>query len=509
MPEFRYQEIFEHGHDNTIYRKLTTNYVSTTTFEGHELLKIAPEALTLLAREAMDDVAHLLRPGHLQQLAHILDDPEASDNDRFVALELLKNANIAAGRVLPGCQDTGTAIVLGYKGQHVFTSDDDAEALSYGIYQAYRDRNLRSSQMAPLDMYDEINTGTNLPAQIEIYAEPGNAYRFLFIAKGGGSANKTFLYQESKALLNPESLLTFVADKLHGLGTAACPPYHLALVVGGLSAEFTLKTVKLASCHYLDDVPTTGNELGRAFRDRDLEEKIYKLCADTGIGAQFGGKYFAHDVRVIRLPRHGASCPVGLGVSCSADRNIKAKINKEGVWIEDLDHDPGRLIPAPFRTGKHEHGVKVDLNRPMKEVLTELSQHPVSTPLLLSGTLVVARDIAHAKFKELVDQGKGVPEYLKKHPVYYAGPAKTPKGKPSGSFGPTTAGRMDSYVDLLQSHGASMIMIAKGNRSQQVTDACKKHGGFYLGSIGGPAAGVPHEKNKKGGGIDFSPLGIE
>jgi fumarate hydratase class I len=509
MPEFRYQEIFEHDHDNTTYRKLTADYVSSTTFEGQEILKIAPEALTLLAREAMDDVAHLLRPGHLQQLANILDDPEASDNDRFVALELLKNANIAAGRVLPGCQDTGTAIVLGYKGQYVFTAGDDAEALSYGVYQAYRERNLRYSQMAPLDMYDEINTGTNLPAQIELYAEPGNVYRFLFIAKGGGSANKTFLYQESKALLNPESLLTFVADKLHALGTSACPPYHLALVVGGLSAEFTLKTVKLASCHYLDDLPTTGNELGRAFRDHDLEEKIYKLCADTGIGAQFGGKYFAHDVRVIRLPRHGASCPVGLGVSCSAHRQILGKITRDGVFLEQLETNPAQYLPDLQDDQLSSTVVSIDLNRPMAEILAELRKHPVATRLSLTGPMIVARDIAHAKLKERLDTGDDLPQYFKDHVVYYAGPAKQPKGYASGSFGPTTAGRMDTYVDLFQRHGGSMVMLAKGNRSAQVREACKQHGGFYLGSIGGPAARLAEHSIKQVEVLEYPELGME
>ena len=509
MVEFHYQEIFEHGPDTTEYRKLTSNCVSTTTFEGQEILKIAPEALTLLAREAMDDMAHLLRPGHLQQLANILDDPEASDNDRFVALELLKNANIAAGRVLPGCQDTGTAIVLGYKGQYVFTPGDDAEALSRGIYQAYQERNLRYSQMAPLDMYDEKNTGTNLPAQIELYTEPGNAYRLLFIAKGGGSANKTFLYQESKALLNPESLLTFVADKLHALGTSACPPYHLALVVGGMSAEFTLKTVKLASCHSLDDLPTTGNEFGRAFRDRDLEEKIYKLCADTGIGAQFGGKYFAHDVRVIRLPRHGASCPVGLGVSCSAHRQILGKITRDGVFLEQLETNPAQYMPETQDDQLSGAAVNIDLRRPMSEILAELRQYPVATRLSLTGPMVVARDIAHAKLKERLDAGDGLPQYLQDHVVYYAGPAKQPAGYASGSFGPTTAGRMDTYVDLFQSHGGSMVMLAKGNRSAQVREACKKYGGFYLGSIGGPAARLAEHSIKKVDVIEYPELGME
>jgi fumarate hydratase class I len=509
MATFQYQEIFEHGPDTTAYRQLTSDYVSTAAFEGREILKIEPEALTLLARDAMDDVAHLLRASHLKQLARILDDPEASDNDRFVALELLKNANIAAGRVLPGCQDTGTAIAIGYKGQNVYTSGDDAEALSYGIFQAYQERNLRYSQMAPLDMYTEKNTGTNLPAQIEIYAEPGNAYRFLFIAKGGGSANKTFLYQETKALLNPESLLTFVAEKLHGIGTSACPPYHLALVIGGMSAEFTLKTVKLASCHYLDDLPTSGNELGRAFRDLDLEEKIYKLCADSGIGAQFGGKYFAHDVRVIRLPRHGASCPVGLGVSCSADRQILGKITKDGVFLEQLETNPAQYLPDITDAELGGKVVKIDLNRPMHDILAELRQHPVATRLSLTGPMIVARDIAHARLKEQLDAGEGLPQYLKDHVVYYAGPAKKPEGYASGSFGPTTAGRMDSYVDLFQSHGGSMVMLAKGNRSQQVRDACAAHGGFYLGSIGGPAARLAEHSIKKVEVVEYEDLGME
>jgi fumarate hydratase class I len=509
MVEFRYQEIFEHGHDHTEYRKLTSDYVSTTMFEGREILKVAPAALALLARTAMDDVSHLLRPKHLQQLTRILDDPEASDNDRFVALELLKNANIAAGHVLPGCQDTGTAIVLGYKGQHVFTPGNDAEALSHGIYQAYQEHNLRFSQMAALDMYTEKNTGTNLPAQIDIYAEPGNEYRFLFITKGGGSANKTFLYQESKALLNPESLLTFVADKLHGLGTSACPPYHLALVVGGLSAELTLKTVKLASCHYLDDLPTTGNALGRAFRDFDLEEKIAKLCADTGIGAQFGGKYFAHDVRVIRLPRHGASCPVGLGVSCSAHRQILGKITREGVFLEQLETNPAQYMPDLQTDERSGAAVKIDLNRPMPEILAELRKHPVATRLSLTGPMVVARDIAHAKLKERLDAGEDLPQYFKDHVVYYAGPAKTPAGYASGSFGPTTAGRMDSYVDLFQRHGGSMVMLAKGNRSPQVREACKTYGGFYLGSIGGPAARLAEHSIKQVDILEYEDLGME
>ena len=507
--EFHYQELFEHGLDTTTYRKLTSDHVATAVFEGREILTIQPEALTLLAREAMDDVAHLLRASHLKQLGNILDDPEASENDRFVALELLKNANIAAGRVLPGCQDTGTAIAVGYKGQQVFTTGHDAEALSRGIYEAYAQRHLRYSQMAPLDMYTEKNTGTNLPAQIEIYAEPGTEYRFLFVAKGGGSANKTFLYQETKALLNPKSLRSFVAEKIRTLGTSACPPYHLVLVIGGLSAEFTLKTVKLASCHYLDDLPTSGNDLGRAFRDLDFEQEMMKLCAETGIGAQFGGKYFAHDVRVIRLPRHGASCPVGLGVSCSADRQILGKITKDGIFLEQLETNPAQYLPDVSEQDLEEHVIRIDLNQPMQAILSELRQHPVATRLSLTGPIVVARDIAHAKLKEQLDAGKGLPEYFKNHVVYYAGPAKKPEGYASGSFGPTTAGRMDSYVDQFQAVGGSMVMLAKGNRSQQVRDACRKHGGFYLGSIGGPAARLAEHSIKKVEVLEFEELGME
>ncbi len=507
--EFHYQELFEHGMDTTTYRKLTSDHVATTVFEGQEILSVQPEALTLLAREAMDDVAHLLRASHLKQLSRILDDPEASENDRFVALELLKNANIAAGRVLPGCQDTGTAIAVGYKGQQVFTTGHDAEALSRGIYEAYAQRHLRYSQMAPLDMYTEKNTGTNLPAQIELYAKPGSEYRFLFVAKGGGSANKTFLYQETKALLNPKSLRAFVAEKIRTLGTSACPPYHLALVIGGLSAEFTLKTVKLASCHYLDDLPTSGNDLGRAFRDLDFEREMLKLCAETGIGAQFGGKYFAHDVRVIRLPRHGASCPVGLGVSCSADRQILGKITRDGIFLEQLETNPAQYLPDVRENDLDEQVVKVDLNQPMQAILSELRQHPVATRLSLTGPIVVARDIAHAKLKEQLDAGKGLPDYIKNHVVYYAGPAKKPEGYASGSFGPTTAGRMDSYVDQFQAVGGSMVMLAKGNRSQQVREACRKHGGFYLGSIGGPAARLAEHSIKKVEVLEFEELGME
>ena len=509
MGEFHYQEIFEHGEDTTPYRRLTSDYVSTTMCEGREILQIDPKALTLLARDAMDDVMHLLRPSHLKQLAQILEDPEASANDRFVALELLKNANIAAGRVLPGCQDTGTAIVLGYKGQQVLTMGHDAEALSLGIFEAYRHRNLRYSQMAPLDMYTEKNTGTNLPAQIDLYAEPGAEYRFLFIAKGGGSANKTFLYQETKALLNPTSLLAFVAEKIRTLGTSACPPYHLALVIGGMSAEFTLKTVKLASCHYLDDIPTAGNSLGRAFRDLELEKRIWQLCAETGIGAQFGGKYFAHDVRVIRLPRHGASCPVGLGVSCSADRQILGKITKDGVFLEQLETNPAQYLPDITEDDLDGDVVKIDLNRPMAEILAELRKHPIGTRLSLTGSIVVARDIAHARLKERLDAGEGLPQYFKDHVIYYAGPAKKPDGYPSGSFGPTTAGRMDSYVDQFQAAGGSMVMLAKGNRSKHVRETCRKYGGFYLGSIGGPAARLAEHSIKKVELLEYEDLGME
>ena len=509
MGEFQYQELFEHTADTTTYRKLTSDYVSTTTFDGREILKIQPEALTLLAKEAMDDVTHLLRSSHLKQLARILEDPEASANDRFVALELLKNANIAAGRVLPGCQDTGTAIALGYKGQQVFTPGDDAEDISRGVFEAYDQRNLRYSQMAPLDMYTEKNTGNNLPAQIDLYAEKGSEYRFLFIAKGGGSANKTFLYQETKALLNPKSLLAFVSEKIRTLGTSACPPYHLAFVVGGMSAEFTLKTVKLASCHYLDDLPTSGNNQGRAFRDLELEKQIFQLCSETGIGAQFGGKYFAHDVRVIRLPRHGASCPVGLGVSCSADRQILGKITKDGVFLEQLETNPAQYLPEVTEEDLDGHVVKIDLNRPMSDILAELRKHPVATRLSLTGPIVVARDIAHARLKERLDAGNGLPQYLKDHVVYYAGPAKKPEGHASGSFGPTTAGRMDSYVDQFQSAGGSMVMLAKGNRSKQVREACGKYGGFYLGSIGGPAARLAEHSIKKVEVLEYEDLGME
>lgn len=509
MADFTYQPIFEHGHDETPYRKLSSQHVSLQRFADRDVLVVEPEALVLLAREALDDVSHLLRPGHLAQLAKILEDPEASENDRFVALELLINANIAAGRVLPSCQDTGTAIVMAYKGQQVWTRGDDAESLSRGIFEAYQLRNLRYSQMAPLDMYTEKNTGTNLPAQIDLYAEPGDEYRFLFMAKGGGSANKTFLYQETKALLNPASLTKFVSEKIRSLGTSACPPYHLALVIGGTSAEQTLKTVKLASARYLDDLPTSGNEHGRAFRDVALEEQVQKLCNETGIGAQFGGKYFAHDVRVIRLPRHGASCPVGLGVSCSADRQILGKINRDGVFLEQLETNPAKYLPDVTHDELGGEVVKIDLRRPMREILAELSRHPVGTRLSLSGPMIVARDIAHAKLKERLDAGAGLPQYFKDHMVYYAGPAKQPKGRASGSFGPTTAGRMDSYVDLFQSQGGSMVMLAKGNRGKSVRDACAKWGGFYLGSIGGPAARLADHSIKKVSVQEYEELGME
>jgi len=511
MPEFAYQPLFERGSDDTQYKRLdeASKHVSVAEIDGRRILKVGGEALQQLAAEAFDDVSHLLRSGHLAQLRKILDDPDASANDRFVALELLTNANIAAGRELPSCQDTGTAVVVAHKGENVFTGIDDAEAISRGIYDTFQQKNLRYSQVAPLDMYKEKNTGTNLPAQNEIYAEPGEEYELLFIAKGGGSANKTFLYQETKALLNPKSLLDFVAEQILMLGTSACPPYHLALVVGGTSAESTLKTVKLASARYLDNLPTSGNEGGRAFRDPALEAEIHRLCNETGIGAQFGGKYFAHDVRVIRLPRHGASCPVGLGVSCSADRQILGKITADGVFLEQLEENPAKYLPEVTPADLDGEVVRIDLRRPMSEILAELSRYPVATRLSLSGPMVVARDIAHAKLKERLDAGEDLPQYIKDHMVYYAGPAKTPKGRASGSFGPTTAGRMDSYVDLFQSHGGSMVMLAKGNRSVQVRDACKKHGGFYLGSIGGPAARLADHSIKKVEVQEYEELGME
>jgi fumarate hydratase class I len=508
-PDFQYHDPFPRGGDDTPCRLLTSEGVSTARFEGSEILKVEPSALAFLAREAMRECSFYLRRAHNEQVAAILRDPDVSDNDRGVALALMRNAEIAAMGVLPVCQDTGTATVLAKKGQQVWTGTRDEEHLSQGIWETYQEENLRYSQVSALSMYEERNTGDNLPAQIDIFAVPGAAYEFLFLAKGGGSANKTMLWQETRALLDPARLGPLLVEKMRSLGTAACPPYHIAIVIGGTSAEACLKTVKLASTGYYDGLPTSGGPHGVAFRDLELEAKLADAAKSLGIGAQFGGTAFAHDVRVIRLPRHGASLPVGMAVSCSADRNVKARIDRDGIWLEELDHDPGRLLPAEYRTGKHEHGVRIDLDRPMSEILAELSQHPVSTPLLLTGTLVVARDIAHAKFKERLDAGLGPPGYLEQHPVYYAGPAKTPAGKPSGSFGPTTAGRMDSYVDLLQSHGASLVMIAKGNRSAAVTEACGKHGGFYLGSIGGPAAVLAEENIRSVECIDFPELGME
>jgi fumarate hydratase class I len=508
-PSFSYQDIFPLGQDETEYRLLSNEGISTATFEGQEILKVKPEVLSYLAQHAMRDCSFLLRTKHLKQVAAILEDPEASANDRYVALTLLKNAEIAAEGILPFCQDTGTATVMGKKGQQVWTGADDAEWISRGIYETYTKENLRYSQTAPLDMYREVNTGTNLPAQIDLLATPGAEYKFLFVAKGGGSANKTYLFQETKALLNPKSLETFFTEKMKLLGTAACPPYHLVFVIGGTSAETCLKTVKLASAKYLDALPTSGNEQGRAFRDLELEQKVLKIAQQSGVGAQFGGKYFALDVRVVRLPRHGASCPVGMGVSCSADRNIKAKITRDGIFLEKLETNPGQFIPASERTLKDDKIVRIDLNQPMTEIRAELARHPVTTRVALNGTIVVARDIAHAKLKERLDSGQGLPEYFKQHPVYYAGPAKTPTGYASGSFGPTTAGRMDSYVDPFQAAGGSMIMIAKGNRSPQVTTACRKHGGFYLGSIGGPAAVLAKDNIKKVEVLEYPELGME
>ncbi len=508
-PAFSYQDPFPLGKDDTEYYLLTRDHVSTTQFEGWDVLKVEPEGLTKLAQAAMHDCSFMLRSAHHAQLAGILKDPEASKNDRFVALTMLRNAEISARGVLPFCQDTGTAIVVAKKGQQVWTGGGDEEALSRGVYKTYTEANLRYSQTIPLDMYNEKNSGCNLPAQIDLYATSGAEYKFLFIAKGGGSANKTYLFQETKALLNPKNLEAFLLEKMKTLGTAACPPYHLVFVIGGTSAEACLKTVKLASTKYLDALPTAGNEGGQAFRDLELEQRMLKAAQLAGIGAQFGGKYFAHDVRIIRLPRHGASCPVGMGVSCSADRNIKAKINRDGIWLEKLEDNPGRFIPAELRQEGEGDAVRIDLNRPMKEVLAELSKYPVATRLSLTGTIVVGRDIAHAKLNERLDRGEGLPQYLKEHPIYYAGPAKTPAGLPSGSFGPTTAGRMDSYVDRFQANGGSMIMIAKGNRSQVVTDACKKHGGFYLGSIGGPAAILAQNNIKHVELLEYPELGME
>jgi fumarate hydratase class I len=509
MSEFQFQELLPIAKDDTPYRRLTSDHVSTFEAAGKTFLRVDPEALTLVTREAMRDIAHLLRPGHLAQLRAILDDAEASNNDKFVALELLRNANIAAGYVLPSCQDTGTAIVIGKKGQLVFTGGGDEEAIARGVFDTYTTTNLRYSQMAPLDMYNEKNTANNLPAQIELYATDGDAYKFLFMAKGGGSANKSYLYQETKALLNPASLLSFIDAKIRSLGTAACPPYHLAIVVGGTSAEYSLKVAKLASARYLDTLPTEGNPLGRGFRDVELEGKVLDLARTTGIGAQFGGKYFCHDVRVIRLPRHGASCPVAIAVSCSADRQALGKITREGVFLEQLETDPGKYLPDVTDGDLGGEVVNIDLRRPMSEIRSTLAKYPVKTRLSLSGPMIVARDIAHAKIKELIDSGKGLPQYFKDFMVYYAGPAKTPAGYASGSFGPTTAGRMDAYVDLFQSHGGSMVMLAKGNRSSQVTEACKKHGGFYLGSIGGPAARLGKDCITKVEVLDYAELGME
>ncbi len=506
---FKYQAMFPLGPDKTEYYLLTSDYVRTENWNGHEMLVVDPEALTVLARRATHDNAFMLRREHNEMVAKILHDPEASDNDKFVALTMLRNAEIASKGQLPFCQDTGTAIIHGEKGQHVWTGCNDEEKLSHGVYQTYTEDNLRYSQNAPLNMYDEVNTGCNLPAQIDIHATEDDEYKFLFVAKGGGSANKTYLYQETKAIINPKTLVPFLVEKMKTLGTAACPPYHIAFVIGGTSAEKNLEVVKKASVKYYDELPTRGNELGHAFRDVELEKELLEASRKIGLGAQFGGKYFAHDIRVVRLPRHGASCPIGMGVSCSADRNIKAKINREGLWIEKLDSNPGELIPEELRKAGEGSVVKIDLDRPMNEVLAELTKYPVSTRLSLKGTIIVGRDIAHAKIKERLDKGEPMPEYLKKHPIYYAGPAKTPEGMASGSFGPTTAGRMDPYVDQFQAAGGSMIMIAKGNRSKQVTDACHKHGGFYLGSIGGPAAVLAANSIKKVELLEYPELGME
>ncbi|HEX5054273.1 MAG TPA: fumarate hydratase [Planctomycetota bacterium] len=508
MP-FAFQPVFELGPDDTPYRLLTKDHVATLDAGGRSILTIEPAALTKLTFAAIRDISHLLRPGHLQQLRSILDDPEASANDRFVALQLLKNANVSAGMVLPGCQDTGTAIVIGKKGQHVWTTGDDEAAISEGVHRTFTETNLRYSQMAPLDMYREANTGDNLPAQIEIQADQGDSYRFLFLTKGGGSANKTFLFQETKALLNPKSLLSWIDKETRKLGTAACPPYHLAIVIGGMSAEFTLKTVKLASARYLDTLPVTGNAHGRAFRDLELEQQVLAITQKNGIGAQFGGKYFCHDVRVIRLPRHGASCPVGIGVSCSADRQVKAKITRDGVFLEQLETNPARFLPDIDENEFAGDVVRIDLDRPMAEIRQALGRYPIRTRFSLTGSMVVARDIAHARMKERLDAGQGLPQYMKDHVVYYAGPAKTPKGMASGSFGPTTAGRMDAYVDAFQQAGGSFVMLAKGNRSKAVTEACKKYSGFYLGSIGGPAAILAQDSIRKVEVLDYADLGME
>lgn len=507
--EFKYAPMFQLGKDDTEYYLLTKDYVSEGEFEGHKILKVQPEALTLLAKQAFHDTNFMLRRAHNEQVAKILKDPEATDNDKYVALSFLRNAEVAAKGELPFCQDTGTAIIHGEKGQAVWTGFCDEEALSLGVFQTYTTDSLRYSQNAPLSMYEEKNTKCNLPAQIDIEAVEGNEYNFLCVVKGGGSANKSYLYQETKAILNPKTLVPYLIEKMKSLGTAACPPYHIAFVIGGTSAEKTMLTVKLASTHFYDNLPTTGDETGRAFRDVELEKTLLEAAQNIGLGAQFGGKHMAHDVRVIRLPRHGASCPVGMGVSCSADRNIKAKINKDGVWIEKLDSNPGELIPEEYRKAGEGETIKIDLNQPMSEVCKELSKYPVSTRVSLTGTIIVARDIAHARMKELLDSGKELPQYIKDHPVLYAGPAKTPAGHPCGSMGPTTANRMDPYVDLFQSHGGSMVMIAKGNRTQVVTDACKKHGGFYLGTIGGIAAVLSESSIKSIECIEWPELGME
>ncbi len=509
MADFDFTEIFPLGPDTTTYRSLGNEGVSTFDSPAGTFLRVEPSAITLLTGTAMRDIAHLLRTSHLQQLANILDDPEASDNDHFVALDLLKNASIAAGGILPMCQDTGTAIVKGKKGQFVFTGGGDEEAIARGVYNTYLTSNLRYSQMAPLNMYDEVNTGNNLPAEIKISAVDGDAYKFLFMAKGGGSANKSYLFQETKALLNEKALLPWLFDKMKTLGTSACPPYHLAVVIGGTSAESAVETAKLASAHYLDSLPTAGSALGHAFRDIELEEKVLKLAQQTGIGAQFGGKYFCHDVRVVRLPRHGASCPVAFAVSCSADRQALGKITAKGIFLEELETDPARFLPQVTEDQLASEVVHIDLTQPMSDIRKVLSQYPVKTRVMLTGPMVVARDIAHAKIKERIDAGGGMPQYMKDFCVYYAGPAKTPTGMASGSFGPTTAGRMDSYVDEFQAQGGSFIMLAKGNRSAQVTNACKTHGGFYLGSIGGPAARLAQDCITKVEVLEYAELGME
>lgn len=505
---FSYEPLFNTGADGTTYRKLTSDYVDVRPFQGHDMLCIAPQALTLLSSQAFHDINFFLRPAHLKQVAAILDDPEASENDRMVALTMLRNADVSSKGVLPFCQDTGTATILGKKGHCVWSTADE-EALSRGVYEAYTENNLRYSQNAPLTMWDEKNTNTNLPAQLDLAACDGDDYRFLFVAKGGGSANKSYLYQETRAVLNPRTLVEFLTAKMVSLGTAACPPYHLAFVIGGTSAESTMKTVKLASTKYLDHLPTTGSSNGRAFRDHELEAQLLQAARQCGIGAQFGGKYFALDVRVIRLPRHGASLPIGIGVSCSADRQAKGKITKDGVFLEQLEFQPLQYIPEHLREQRDSSAVRIDLNRPMADILADLNRYPVTTRLLLNGPIVVARDIAHAKLKERLDAGQPLPDYFRNHPVYYAGPAKKPEGYASGSFGPTTAGRMDSYVDLFQSQGGSMVMIAKGNRGRQVTDACRNHGGFYLGSIGGPAAILAKENIRSVEVVEFAELGME